>query len=74
MSAAPRRFILRRHEDPTGLSGTGDVAYGCVFPDGTTVVRWLSEHRSTVVWERQESVEAIHGHVGKTEIVYLDDE
>lgn len=69
-----RRFIIRRHEDVTGLSGTGDVAWGCSFPDGTAVVRWRSEHRSTVVWENVKSVEAIHGHVGKTEIVWIDNE
>jgi hypothetical protein len=69
-----RRFMLRRHEDVTGLSGTGDVAWGCVFPDGKAVVRWRSEHGSTVVWDREESIEAIHGHVGKTETVWLDEE
>jgi hypothetical protein len=68
----PRRFLLHRHEDVTGLSGTGLVAWGCAFPDGVAVVHWLGEHASTVVWERVASVKAIHGHVGKTEILWLD--
>jgi hypothetical protein len=68
-----KRFIIRRHEDVTGLSGTGDVAEGVVFSDGSAAVRWNGEHRSTVFWEREESIVAIHGHVGKTEIVWLDE-
>lgn len=68
-----RRFVLRRHEDVTGLSGVGDVAWGVWFPDGTAVVRWRGEHRSTVVWHNMASVEMIHGHVGKTEIVWIDE-
>lgn len=73
MSAGTRRFILRRHQDPTGVSGTGIVAEGVVFDDGTTVVHWRGEHRSTVVWPSVDSVEAIHGHGGATSIEYTDD-
>jgi hypothetical protein len=69
-----RRFVLRRHEDVTGLSGTGDVAEGCVFSDGTAVLRWMTEWPTSVVWHDRgaDAVEYIHGHGGKTEVVWLD--
>lgn len=71
----PRRFVLRRTVDVSGISGTGDVADGVLWPDGTASVRWRGEHPSVVFWDRgRQSVEEIHGHQGRTEIVWLDDE
>ncbi len=72
MSASePRMFRLHRWEDFTGISGTGVVAEGIEFSDGTVALRWIvGEHRSTVLWPSIESVKAIHGHDGKTEIIY----
>ncbi|MFF9088617.1 hypothetical protein ACF1BE_19735 [Streptomyces sp. NPDC014991] len=70
---APRRFVLRRHQDISGVSGLGDVADGVLWPDGTAAVRWRGEHPSVVYWDRgRVSVEQIHGHAGATEIVWLD--
>lgn len=69
----PRRFVLRRHNDVTGISGEGSVADGVLWPDGTASVRWRGEHPSIVFWDRgRTSVEFVHGHVGATEIVFLD--
>lgn len=70
----PRRFELNRIVDHTGISGTGVVAWGVLWPDGSTVVRWRGEHGSTVVWKSMQDVEAIHGHGGATQIVWLDEE
>ena len=68
-----RRFELHRDTDVSGVSGTGTVAEGVAFTDGTTVVRWVvGEHRSTVVWPSVESVVAIHGHNGATRLVWVD--
>ena len=73
-----RVFELIRHEDPTGVSGTGLVALGCLFPDGIAVTHWLTETRSTVVWHTASEEEAIaalkriHGHGGSTEIRWVD--
>jgi hypothetical protein len=70
-----RRFVLRRVEDETGLSGLGDVAWGIEFPDGKVVTRWAGETtdvRQTCVWDSISHVEIVHGHNGKTEIVWLD--
>jgi hypothetical protein len=66
---APRLFALVRDEDVTGISGTGVVAHGVQWPDGTVTIRWCAgEHHSTVVWDSLEAVEKIHGHGGATTI------
>lgn len=67
-----RRFTLVRDEDVSGVSGTGVVAEGVEFTNGKVVVRWLSERASTVVWDTLADAEAIHGHGGKTKVVWLD--
>src|SRR4029077_11704723 len=69
-----RRFILRRHEDPSQFSGTGDVCWGVLFPDGVAVTRWcVTDIRQTCVWASLEDLVAIHGHDGATEVVWLDE-
>lgn len=68
-----KTFELHRDEDETGVSGTGVVAQGVVFDDGQVALRWIvGEHRSTVVWASIEAVEAIHGHSGRTRIVWTE--
>lgn len=68
-----RRFVLERNEDVSGVSGTGVVAEGVEFTDGTVVLRWITgEHRSTVVWPSIRSVEVIHGHDGRTLVKFVD--
>lgn len=74
-----RMFALHRHADVTGLSGTGVVAEGVQFSDGTVVLRWLPAgttrptrvRPTTTVHDDIDSVEALHGHDGKTVIVWL---
>lgn len=68
-----RRFILRRHEDASGVSGTGDVAWGCQFSDGGCALRWNSSSTSTAVYASIMDVDRIHGHGGMTEIVWIDE-
>ena len=67
-----RRAQRQRDHDVSGVSGTGTVADGVVFPDGTTVIRWRGGRQSTVVWPGIDDVEAIHGHGGATRIVWID--
>lgn len=80
-----RRFRLIRTVDVTGISGTGVVAEGIEFSDGTTVVRWLeagvSEQNkargvapTTVVHPSVASVLALHGHNGATTVDWVDGE
>lgn len=75
-SCKMRRFYLQRHEDtdPDRVSGTGIVAEGVVYEDGTVSMRWKTKHTSTAVYAGIEDVQAIHGHNGKTVIKYVDPE
>jgi hypothetical protein len=70
-----RRFILERTVDITGVSGTGTVAEGVEFSDGVVVLHWTSQWPSSVVhYDRgMDSVRHVHGHDGKTQIVFLDE-
>lgn len=61
-----RTFRLIRKEDPTGVSGTGHVADGVEFDDGTCVVRWHGEYPTTTLHGSLASVERIHLHEGRT--------
>lgn len=61
-------FALVRDEDETGISGTGTVAKGCVFPD-IVVLQWTTATASTFWYPSLEIIEAVHGHNGKTKIV-----
>lgn len=67
-----RRFALNRLEDETGISGTGVIADGVTFEDGTTVLRWRTTNSSTAIYSSPETMEAIHGHGGKTVVVWID--
>lgn len=69
-----RRFVLRRTEDVSGVSGLGDVAEGILFSDGAVAIRWGGRHRSTVAWSSIEDVIAVNGHEGRTQVVWLDPE
>lgn len=65
-------FYLLRLEDETGISGEGIVAGGVLFSDGTAVLRWFSDWPTSVVFHDRgmESIEAVHGHGGKTIVVW----
>lgn len=67
----PVPFALYRHEDVTGVSGTGAVAHGVRFADGQVVIRWLGGKASTVVWDSLDLAMSVHGHDGKTRVVWL---
>ena len=67
-----RRFELHRHEDETGISGTGVVAEGVVFKNGKIAMAWLSRHASLTIYDNMAAVEAVHGHGGKTELRWTD--
>lgn len=72
-----KRFVLKRIVDETGVSGTGVVAEGVKFSDGTVCLRWLTKQRpsSLVFYETGiASVEEIHGHGGSTVVEWIDEE
>lgn len=61
-----RTFRLIRTTDVSGTSGTGHVADGCQFEDGTCVLRWRTARSSTAVYASHADLMAIHGHDGAT--------
>lgn len=63
-------FELHREEDETGISGTGVVAEGVMFKYDKIAISWNSVHTSVAVYDDMNTVEAIHGHNGKTKIVW----
>jgi hypothetical protein len=59
-----------------GMSGTGVVAEGIQFRDGSVAYKWLTSPGTLQYAETADGVEAvqhIHGHGGKTSIRYMDD-
>jgi hypothetical protein len=69
-----RRFHLQRDHDVTGASGTGRVADGVLWPDGTVSIRWTGSMPSTVFWHSLANAVHVHGHGGHTRIVWDDPE
>ncbi|MGW7247731.1 hypothetical protein [Streptomyces decoyicus] len=67
----PRIFALHRDRDISGVSGTGIVADGCAWPDGTVSIRWRGASPSTVSWNSVADAEHVHGHGGATRIVWV---
>lgn len=67
-----RFFILHRKRDASGVSGTGVVAQGIEFDDGVCAIRWLTKLSSTAVYDSIDSVKAIHGHDGATDVLFPD--
>jgi hypothetical protein len=69
--AGLRLFVLDRLRDPTGTSGTGEVAEGIEFSDGTVALRWLSATPSTVLYQSVNDMLQVHGHGGSTVVRWL---
>lgn len=67
-----RRFELHRDSDETGVSGTGIVAEGVQWDDGSCAMRWRTATTSTAIYASAEAVVAIHGHGGTTRLVWVD--
>jgi len=72
----PRRFILVRRQDISGLSGTGVVADGVTWAeDGRTVMRWRKSPlgvRQIAHFDHPREVLAVHGHHGATDLQWID--
>lgn len=66
-----KTFELHHHEDASGVSGTGVVAEGVVFTDGTCALHWRGDRAPTGVYGSVDDVIAIHGHEGRIQLVYV---
>jgi hypothetical protein len=68
-----RRFVLERHTDATGVSGTGTVAAGVQFPDGRCAMEWWAEPAASIaLFDRASDILLIHGHEGATTLRWID--
>lgn len=67
-------FVLARVEDVSGVSGTGIVANGILWPDGQAVIHWTGHQYPTTTPHPggMESVLAIHGHNGATRVIWKE--
>jgi hypothetical protein len=65
-----RGFYLDRSEDASGVSGTGRVAEGVEFTDGRCALAWLGPISSVAIYPNIKQLEAIHGHEGRTKVVF----
>ena len=65
-----RTFKLVREEDVSGVSGVGEVAEGVEFHDKQCVLSWFGAHHSLEVHPSIDDIIAIHGHQGRTKVVW----
>jgi hypothetical protein len=69
---APRVFLLVRYRDVSGVSGTGVVAEGIQWTDGSASLHWYGEHPSVTFWQSGiPAIVAVHGHGGDTRVHFL---
>jgi hypothetical protein len=68
-----RTFHVVREEDVSGVSGTGVIAEGVLWSNGHIDVRWLSIHKITEHAESLAEWQAVHGHEGKTKVIFDDE-
>ncbi len=67
-------FHMVRHGDETGVSGTGVVLDGAVFPTGVCIVVWRGATPCTQIWDSFAAFKRVHidPHPdNKTEIQWL---
>jgi hypothetical protein len=67
-----RRFTLVREEDVSGTSGIGVVAEGVEFSNGQVAIHWISQMESVNVYGNVKVLDKLHGHEGRTKIVWMD--
>lgn len=68
------KFVLVRDEDLTGVSGTGIVAEGIEYSNGSVAITWLTPYRCFANYESIKALEHVHGHSGATRVVRESDE
>lgn len=73
MKIKARRFYLLRKEDVSGVSGTGKVAEGVEFENGMCALSFSSSYQHVNTYANLRAVEEVHGHEGRTEVVFIDE-
>lgn len=64
-------FRLKRIKDISGISGTGYVAEGICFSDGSVVIRWTTNTPTFVIFDSIIDLVHIHGHDGSTIVEWI---
>jgi hypothetical protein len=72
LSLKVKPFYMLRHTDVNGLSGTGVVAVGVVWPNGRVSMQWTSIRSSIENHDCMESIQELHGHNGNSEFIFGD--
>ena len=71
-----RLWTMYRHQDESGVSGSGIVAQGCMFANGQIAVQWIASAETDVQTKR--SMQAfldvhVHSHPANGTIITWDD-
>ena len=69
---APRRFMLYRTEDISGISGIGVVGFGACFINGPCILYWSGDHSSLNEYKSVEDLLYIHSHGSRTQVIWID--
>ena len=69
-----RRFHLVRTEDISGISGTGVIAEGIEFDNGSVAMCWLTKYHIVEMAPNVHTIVAVHGHGGRTVVEWIDKE
>lgn len=69
-----RRFRLNRVDDVSGVSGTGFVAEGVEFSNGMVALSFIGPFHGVETWTSLKEMKNVHGHGGKTRVVFLDED
>jgi len=64
-----KAFYLLRHEDVHSNSGTGVVAEGVIFWDGTGCFTWLTHEKTVTTFTSIQTIRRLHSHGGRTEVI-----
>jgi len=83
LEKSPRMFHIIRNSDESGVSGTGRVLDGVLFPNGKVVVQWRTDldplkagFSSMTIFDSFTAFETIHisSHpTNKTEVIWEDE-
>lgn len=68
----PRRFVLKRTVDVSGVSGVGIVAEAVLLNSGQMIVSWLIAPHSLSLHASMKAAQEVHGHNGATEFVEVE--
>jgi hypothetical protein len=66
-----RRFKLVRSVDVTGISGTGEIAVGVRYPDGSCALFWLN-HGTHGFYKSLDQLHNIHCYNNNASIIWID--